>query len=54
LLVHPGEWVLPHGWVAGRYRVGDAQLYVNRGFGTVGPPVRIGAPPEVTRIVLSA
>jgi predicted MPP superfamily phosphohydrolase len=27
-------------------------LYVNRGYGTVGPPSRVGAPPEVTRIVL--
>jgi len=41
-------------YVAGRYEVGGTTLYVNRGFGTVGPPSRVGAPPEVTRIVLVA
>jgi predicted MPP superfamily phosphohydrolase len=39
-------------YVAGRYDVGSMQLYVNRGFGTVGPPTRIGALPEITKIVL--
>jgi len=39
-------------YVAGPYRVGATTLYVNRGFGVVGPPARIGAPPEVTRVVL--
>jgi predicted MPP superfamily phosphohydrolase len=29
-----------------------ASLYVNRGLGTVGAPVRIGVPPEITLIVL--
>jgi predicted MPP superfamily phosphohydrolase len=41
-------------YVEGRYQVGDMQLYVNRGFGTVGPPTRVGAPPEITKIVLVA
>ncbi len=41
-------------YVAGRYDVGSMQLYVNRGFGTVGPPSRVGAPPEITKIVLVA
>jgi predicted MPP superfamily phosphohydrolase len=41
-------------YVAGAYAVGDTTLYVNRGFGTVGAPVRVGARPEVTRIVLVA
>jgi predicted MPP superfamily phosphohydrolase len=41
-------------YVAGRYDVGAMQLYVNRGFGTVGPPTRVGAPPEITKIVLVA
>ena len=31
---------------------GLAALYVNRGIGTVGAPVRLGAPPEITNIVL--
>jgi len=51
--VRPADYVLPHGWVAGRYVRGEAQLYVNRGFGTAGPPARLGAPPEVTRLVLT-
>lgn len=42
-------------YVAGTYHVGGATtLYVNRGFGTVGPPARVDAPPEVTRFVLVA
>jgi uncharacterized protein len=41
-------------YVAGAYEVGGTTLYVNRGFGTVGAPSRIGAPPEVTRFVLVA
>ncbi len=41
-------------YVAGAYAVGGTTLYVNRGFGTVGAPSRVGAPPEVTRFVLVA
>jgi predicted MPP superfamily phosphohydrolase len=48
----PAELFLEY--VAGRYDVRGTTLYVNRGFGTVGPPSRVGAPPEVTRIVLVA
>lgn len=47
------ELLLPNGWVAGRYTRGAAQLYVNRGFGTAGPPARLDATPEVTRLVLT-
>jgi predicted MPP superfamily phosphohydrolase len=39
-------------YVAGRYDAGDSTLYVNRGFGVSGPPSRVGAPPEVTKIVI--
>jgi hypothetical protein len=53
-VLSPAEWVLKHGWVAGLYEQGGSRLYVNRGFGTAGPPARIGAQPEVTRIVLTA
>ncbi len=42
------------GLLAGHYRFGETQLYVSRGTGYVGPPVRIGAPAEITRIVLKA
>ena len=52
--LRPADYLLPGGWVAGRYDQSGSALYVNRGFGTVGPPVRLGAPPEVTRIVLTA
>lgn len=39
-------------YVAGRYESGGSTLYVNRGFGVSGPPSRVGAPPEVTKIVI--
>jgi predicted MPP superfamily phosphohydrolase len=39
---------------AGRYEKGGSTLYVNRGFGVAGPPVRIGVPPEITKLVLVA
>ena len=32
--------------------VRKSQLYVNRGLGTVGAPVRLGVPPEITLITL--
>ena len=37
---------------AGWYRRGDAVLYVSPGLGTTGPPLRIGAPPEITILCL--
>ncbi len=39
---------------AGLYRVGDAHLYVHRGTGFWGPPMRIGSPPEIAAITLMA
>jgi predicted MPP superfamily phosphohydrolase len=39
-------------YLAGAYREGSAQMYVSRGIGTVGVPLRINCPPELTRIVL--
>ncbi|MDB5219825.1 MAG: hypothetical protein JWO86_7752 [Myxococcaceae bacterium] len=39
-------------FVAGRYERDGSTLWVNRGFGVSGPPSRVGAPPEVTKIVL--
>lgn len=41
-------------YVRGRYALGRSQLYVSCGLGTVGVPVRIGAPPEVTLVTLCA
>lgn len=39
-------------YVAGLYSLGNSQMYVNRGIGTVGPPIRLNCPPEITKIVL--
>lgn len=39
-------------YLAGHYEVGGLQLYVNRGIGTVGVPMRVKCPPEVTEITL--
>jgi hypothetical protein len=39
-------------YVAGAYREGDAQLYVSRGTGFWGPPMRLGSPAEITVHVL--
>jgi predicted MPP superfamily phosphohydrolase len=39
-------------YVAGRYERDGSTLWVNRGFGVAGPPSRVGAPPEVTKIVI--
>jgi predicted MPP superfamily phosphohydrolase len=50
--LRPAEFVLPY--VEGLYAEEGSQLYVNRGFGTAGPPARVGAPPEVTLVVLTA
>ena len=41
-------------WVAGRYREGRVQLYVSRGTGFWGPPLRLGAPAEITQITVQA
>jgi predicted MPP superfamily phosphohydrolase len=40
--------------VAGRHARGAAQLYVSRGTGFWGPPMRLFAPAEITEIVLRA
>ena len=39
-------------YVEGLFRVGEMQLYVNRGLGTVGVPFRFDCPPEITLITL--
>jgi uncharacterized protein len=40
--------------VSGMGRFGDTQLYVTNGAGFWGPPMRVGAPPEITMIELTA
>lgn len=40
--------------IAGLSTVGDTQLYVTRGAGFWGPPVRVGAPPDISVLTLHA
>ncbi len=52
-----GAPILPHlgrKYPMGLYRVGNMQLYTNRGFGVINPPVRFNCPPEITLITLRA
>ncbi|MDM8541319.1 metallophosphoesterase [Desulfococcaceae bacterium HSG9] len=37
---------------AGLYKVNNTRMYVNRGTGYWGPPVRLGAPSEITLLIL--
>jgi len=50
----PFRWLvrLSFRYITGLYRQGDSLLYVSRGSGTWGPPLRFFAPPEVTLIEL--
>ena len=50
VLVH-----LAQPYVAGLYRHNDdTQIYVNRGTGYWGPPMRLGSPAEITKLVLTS
>lgn len=39
-------------FIRGLHRIGESQLYVSCGTGFWGPPMRLGAPAEITEIVL--
>lgn len=54
--VWPGNFLaeLANPTVAGLERYGDTQLYVTRGAGAWGPPVRVGAPSDITVIELAS
>jgi hypothetical protein len=39
-------------YIQGLFRLGPTQLYVNRGIGTVGVPMRLNCPPEITVFTL--
>lgn len=43
---------LQQGAVAGLYQVDNTKMYVTRGAGFWGPPVRVGAPPDITIVEL--
>jgi predicted MPP superfamily phosphohydrolase len=40
-------------WTRGRFEQGESILYVNRGLGVAGPPVRLNCPREIARLRLS-
>ncbi len=48
--ISPARFFTP--FVYGLYRSGTAAAYVTRGIGTIGLPVRIGAPPEISLLRL--
>jgi predicted MPP superfamily phosphohydrolase len=39
-------------WTRGRFEEGESVLYVNRGLGVAGPPVRLNCPREIARLRL--
>jgi predicted MPP superfamily phosphohydrolase len=41
-------------YVLGTYQVGPLPLYTNAGIGTIGVPVRLNCPPEITLITLKS
>ncbi|MFE7774153.1 metallophosphoesterase [Streptomyces sp. NPDC057445] len=52
----PGNLIadLANPTLAGLERYGDTQLYVSRGAGAWGPPVRVGAPSDITVVELAS
>jgi hypothetical protein len=44
---------LANKYVSGLYSNGNKQLYISRGIGTVGLPLRVNCPPEITVITLT-
>ncbi|MGA5200463.1 metallophosphoesterase [Streptomyces variegatus] len=52
----PGNLIadLTNPTLAGLERYGDTQLYVSRGAGAWGPPVRVGAPSDITVVELAS
>ena len=51
-IIAPARMVSPY--VAGLYSKGSSHMYVSRGIGTVGVPLRLNCPPELTKITLVA
>jgi uncharacterized protein len=52
--IWPFSWIvaLAQPYLAGLHRRGESQLYVSRGTGFWGPPMRVFAPPEITLLRL--
>ena len=38
--------------IPGLHQIGESKMYVSRGAGTWGPPMRLGSPPEIVHITL--
>ena len=54
-LPYLGSIYVPRGgrkYVEGKFELGGLQLYVNRGIGTFGLPLRLNCPPEITLFTL--
>ena len=49
-VIAPARIVSPY--VAGNYTIAQSHMYVSRGIGTVGVPIRLNCPPEITKITL--
>jgi predicted MPP superfamily phosphohydrolase len=41
-------------YIEGWFRLGNMQLHVNRGIGTIGLPFRLDCPPEISLLTLRA
>lgn len=39
-------------YISGLYNIGKSNMYISRGLGTVGLPIRLNCPPEITKITL--
>jgi predicted MPP superfamily phosphohydrolase len=39
-------------YISGYYNIGNVNMYISRGLGTVGLPIRLNCPPEITKITL--
>lgn len=52
--IFPMKYIVALGqpFVEGLHRLGETQIYVSRGTGYWGPPMRVGAPPEIAEITL--
>jgi predicted MPP superfamily phosphohydrolase len=52
----PVTWLVPLRWprYAGLYEHQAGKLYVSRGTGFWGPPLRLGSPPELVKVTLTA
>lgn len=40
-------------YIEGIYKIGKSNMYVSRGIGSVGLPIRLNCPPEITKITLA-